>query len=349
MFKMRAGYTLAVSAAALAATFAVSALQPAATEERKSLRLATSSVDSYGYKIAASLVKVIEEALGGEYTVTVQPYTSPTVGMKAVMNGDGEIAYTADIGMTQFYHGEGAFQNYTPTKPKIVHTWYAYPMESFMALPAKDADKYKCWKDLSGKPVFFTTAGFQNWHNWVRIWKALGYQFKHVQLDPKSNSDALQAGTVVASASYTTAGRSLAPYWKETEIRMDVKVLNPCPDEVARIKAAGLGIEKVDAKIVFSKDVGVQEILGVPILFGYNVGTNIPEDVVYKLLSAFYKNRHQLASVDPGFTPLARDFFGMQVQGINANPDIPVHPGLAKFLKENNVWNDKWKIAGSSS
>ena len=44
-----------------------------------------------------------------------------------------------------------------------------------------------------------------------------------------------------------------------------------------------------------------------------------------------------------------QDFIGMQVQGINANPQIPVHPGLAKFLKEHKAWNDKWKVGGSSS
>ena len=53
----------------------------------------------------------------------------------------------------------------------------------------------------------------------------------------------------------------------------------------------------------------------------------MPEDVVYKMLSAFYKNRDKLAKTDPGFTPMAKDFVGMQVNGINANPDIPVHAG----------------------
>src|SRR5947207_2816552 len=83
---------------------------------------------------------------GGKYTVTVQPYTSPTVAMKAVMNGEGEIAYTADIGMTQFQERVGGFKDFTPTKPELVHSWYAYPMESMMATSAKDADKFKCWK-----------------------------------------------------------------------------------------------------------------------------------------------------------------------------------------------------------
>jgi hypothetical protein len=35
----------------------------------------------------------------------------------------------------------------------------------------------------------------------------------------------------------------------------------------------------------------------------------------------------------------------MQVQGINANPDAPVHAGLVKFLKEHKAWKDSWKIA----
>ncbi|MGB5080250.1 MAG: TAXI family TRAP transporter solute-binding subunit [Burkholderiales bacterium] len=345
LFKSRAGYGLSVFAAALAAAFAVAATGPASAQERKSIRWATSSVDSYGYKVAAAMVKILEDALGGQYTVTVNPYPSTTGAMKAAMDGTGEIGYTADVGMTQLYAGEGGFKNYTPGKSKLVHTWYSYPMESFMATSAKDAGKYRCWGDFSGKPVFFTTAGFMNWLNFQRIYKTLGYQFKHVQIDAKTNSDALQGGTIAGSVAYTTAGRSLASYWKETDVRMDLKVINPCPDEIAKLKAAGLAVVDVDPKIAFSKDVGVNPIHGVPILFAYNVRADMPEEVVYKMLNAFYANRDSLAKADPGFTPMARDFVGMQVQGISANPDIPVHAGMARFLKEHKAWNNKWKIA----
>jgi TRAP-type uncharacterized transport system substrate-binding protein len=265
--------------------------------------------------------------------------------MKAVMDGNGEIAYTADIGMTQFHERIGGFKDYKPKMPEIAHAWYSYPMESMMAVSAKEAAKYKCWKDFSGKPVFYTNAGFMNWLNWQRIYKVLGYEFKHVQIDLKSNADAMDSGSIAGSATYTTAGKSLASYWKETEIRMDVRVVNPCPDEVAKLKAAGLGVVDVDPKGAFSKPVGPAMLQGVPILFGYNMGTNIPEDVVYKMLVAFYKNKDALAKAEPGFTPMAKDFAGMQVAGISANPDIPAHPGLAKFLKEQKAWNDKWKIA----
>ena len=92
--------------------------------------------------------EVVEEALGGEYTVTVQPYQSPTVAMKAVMNDEGEIAYTADIGMTEFVERSGGFKDYKPAKPELVHTWYAYPMESLMATSALDWLSPSTWTIL---------------------------------------------------------------------------------------------------------------------------------------------------------------------------------------------------------
>ena len=347
MSKTRSGYVFSVLVVVLVAIFALSAINPANAQQRKPFRLATAAVGSYGYQIGALLTKVIEGALGGEYTVTVQPYTSPTVAMKAVMDGTAEISYTADIGMAEFHQRVGGFKDYKPKMPELVHTWYSYPMETMMAVAAKNADKFKCWRDFSGKPAFYTNAGFMNWLNLMRIYKVLGYDFKHVQIDLKSNADAMESGSIVGSGVYTTAGRSLPAYWKETEIRMDIRVVNPCPDEVAKIKAAGLTVIEIDPKAAFSKSVGPSTLLGVAILFGHNVGTNISEDMVYKMLTAFYKNKDDLAKSEPGFMPMARDFVGMQVQGINANPEIPVHPGLVKFLKEHKAWNDKWKVAGS--
>jgi hypothetical protein len=343
-------YALAASTAAIAILLAAVTPQPASAQERKTIRWTTTQPGSYGYTIAAQMAKILEQALGDKYVVTVQPYPSPTVAMKAVMSGQGEIAYTADVGMTQFQARTGGFKDYKPTVPEIGHSWYAYPMESMLATSAKEGDKFKCWKDFSGKPVFFTTAGFMNWLNMQRSFKALGYDFKHVQIDVKSNADALQSGsTIVGSTVYTTAGRSLAPYWKETDIRMDLKIVNPCPDEVTKLKAAGLAVVDVDPKHAFTKDVGQKTAQGVPILFGYNARFDVPEHVVYTMVKTFHGKIGELVKLDPGFTPLSKDFIGMQVQGINANPDIPVHPGLAKFLKENKAWNDKWKVGGKSS
>ena len=129
------------SALAVAVALSVISVESADAQQRKSLRWTTSQVGTYGYTVAASMAKIAEQALGGEHTVTVQPYANPTVAMKAVMNGEGEISYTADVGISQFSERVGGFKDYKPTKPELVHTWYAYSMESMMAttVPASSA------------------------------------------------------------------------------------------------------------------------------------------------------------------------------------------------------------------
>ncbi len=246
------------------------------------------------------MTKIIEEALGGEYTVTVNPYPSTTAAMKATMDGDGEIGYTADVGMAELYAGEGGFKNYTPAKPKMVHTWYAYPMESFMAVSAKNADKYKCWKDFSGKPVFFTPAGFMNWMNFRRVYKTLGYDFKHVQIDPKTQSDAL-AGRHDHRCGRLHHGGPLAGAVLEG---------NRNPHGRRGDQSVPRRGRQAQGRRPRDRDRRSEERLhqerrrpadsGVPILFAYNARPDLPEDVVYKILVAFDKNKDKLAATDAG-------------------------------------------------
>ena len=85
----------------------------------------------------------------------------------------------------------------------------------------------------------------------------------------------------------------------------------------------GSRVATVEAKDAFAKSVGPTTLQGVPILFGYNVRPDMPEAVVYKMIKAFYDKREELVKIEAGFTPMAKDFIGMQVQGINANPTSP--------------------------
>jgi TRAP-type uncharacterized transport system substrate-binding protein len=249
--------------------------------------------------------------------------------------------------MAQFHDRSGGFQGYQPSKAELVHTLYAYPVESMMAVAAKNSSAFKCWRDFSGKPVFFTPLGFMNWLNFERIFKVLGYDFKHVQIDVRSNADALEKGRIAGSGVYAIGGRVLPPYWKETVLATDVRIISPCPDEVQKMTAAGLVVTDVDAKAVFGKDVGPKVLKGVRILFGYNARQDVPADAIYKMVRAFDEAKQKMAQADPVFSALSRDFAGLQAAGISANPEIPVHPGMAQFLKERGAWNDRWTVSSS--
>lgn len=333
-------------AAACAAVFTVTTIQPAEAQ-RQSIRWATSDVGSYGYAVASVMVDLLDRALGENVTVTVHPYPSTTAAKKATMNGEAEISYTADVGMRSFYDRTGPYEGFDPTAGPLVHAFYAYPMETFLVVPSDKADQFSAWADFDGKPTFYTPAGYMNWLNMVRIFNALDYQFNHVEIDNATTADALEAGSIVGAASYTTAGVSLPTWWREAELRADITAVNPSDEEVEKLRAAGLVPVEVDPARAFSQDLGVETILAVPIYFAYNVRSDMEADLVYQMLTTFHENIDRLVEGDPGFAPLASNFVGTQAAGVAANPDIPVHPGLARFLQEHGAWDDGWTIAES--
>ena len=80
-----------------------------------------------------------------------------------------------------------------------------------------------------------------------------------------------------------------------------------------------------------------------PFYYGFHVGLEIPEEDVYRMLTVIEKNAAQLAKSDAGFSQIAADMPGMQRKGVASSVDfVPVHPGLAKYMREKGVWDAKW-------
>lgn len=335
----------AVVVVAILAFSALGIGDEAAAQRRIPLRWATADVGSYGYSVASIMVDMLNRELPSQYAVTVHPYPSTTAAMKAVMDGEAEFAYTADVGMGELYEGVGPYEGFRPRQGFLVHTWYAYPMESFLVVYREKAADFNSWSDFDGEAGFYTPAGFMNWLNYQRVFKALGMEFNHVEIDSSLVADSFRAGSIVTAGAYTTAGRSLPTYWREAELRVEVDVINPTEDEMDRLREAGLTPRLVDPEVAFTADVGVSEIWGVPILFAYNVRADLDEDIVYTVLQALHEHAPTFPNLDAGFGPLAEDFVGMQVAGISANPNVPVHPALARFLQEQGQWDDAWTIA----
>jgi len=63
------------------------------------------------------------------------------------------------------------------------------------------------------------------------------------------------------------------------------------------------------------------------------------------MLKVLEESAGALAKLEAGYGPLAKDFAGFQVLGIRSIPEVPVHPGLARYLKEKGLWDPAWKIA----
>ena len=311
------------------------------------IRITTSPLGTTGYVIGAYLADILNRELG--LRSFVQPYASTEAGVKALVLGDAEMSWAGDLHLLDLYTwgrefgilGVGLERE---AKKLPVQTIWLHVSATFLLIRAEDVDKYKCWKDLEGKNAFLITKGFGHHLNIVRALRAVGVNVNHVEISLGAVAEALEKGTIVATALYMSGLEVLPPWGSELDLKMKLAPLNPCPDEIAKLEAAGLVLKRLNSSIAFkaNKDMGM--LIGVSLFFGWHAAVDIPEDVVYNMLVALEKVAKDYARVAREFKQIAENMTEVQLEGVKSSIayGIPVHPGLAKFLKEKGVWNPEW-------
>ncbi len=324
----------------------VFALPGPAAAKKQMWRWGCSNPGAYGYRVSAFMSDFLRRGMP-DYDVTVYPYVSTTANIKSFLVGDLESTYSAEPGLRKLYSFKKPFKGFEPNvKQMPVQSFWAYTMETHILILPKNKDKFRTWQDLDGKKIYMTKAGYMNHINIFRAMTDInGLKIKHVEVDMSKVADALRAGTIDATAAYTTALVSLASWIKVLDVSSPLQGVNPTPAQIKKLTAAGFTPEKINMKKAYTRDLGVDELYGVPFYFGYHHGLSFPEEGVYKALKVFEAAGPAMIKLDAGFGPLAKDFAGFQVKGIQSIPEIPVHPGLAKYLKEKGLWDPAWVIA----
>ena len=317
-----------------------------AAAEKEMLRWGCANPGSYYYKASAFMADFLRRGMP-DYDLTIYPYVSTTANIKSFLVGDLESVYAAEPGFGKLYAFKKPFKGFEPNvKQMPVQGVWIYTMETHILTLPKNKDKFRSWQDLDGKKIFMTKAGYMNHINIFRAMSDInGLKIKHVEVDMSKVADALRAGTIDATAAYTTATVSLASWIKVLDVASPLQGVNPAPAQIKKLAAAGFTPAKINMKKAYTRDLGVDELYGVPFYFGQHVGLDFPEEAVYKMLNVLEKSAGDLAKLEAGFGPLAEDFAGFQVLGIQSIPEVPVHPGLARYLKEKGLWDSAWKIA----
>ena len=313
-------------------------------------RWGTSDPAAYGYRVSAFMSDFLRRGMP-DYDVTVYPFVSTTASVKSFLVGELESTYIAEPGFGKLYSFQKPFEGFEPNvKQMPVQSLWSYTMETHILTLPENKDKYRSWADLDGKKIYMTKAGYMNHINIFRAMRDIcGLNITHVEVDASKAADALKAGTIDAVASYTTALVSLPTWAKAMDVATPLQGVNPTPEQIKKLTAAGFAPVKINMKKAYTRDLGVKELYGIPFFFGYHCGINFAEEGVYEALKVFEEAGPELVKLDPGFGPLAADLAGFQVQGIKSMPYVPVHAGLAKYLKEKGMWDPTWKIADSET
>jgi len=329
-----------VSAVALAVGLTASAAWSQA--QPKDLKWGTPPVGSAGHKALVALSTVLNKEMP-EYRISVLPTAGAVATMKgfATMEMDGY--YGSDVGFEELANDEKRFKGFkSKVQRPLVQSFWAQTLEVGLAVKAANKDKYKGWRDFASKRIFTGPLPFDTRAHTERGLNALGVKFTYVQVDLSNVGSQLESGALDGTTIYTGSETSPPPWLAEASLATDWAVVNPTADEIAELKKKGFSVIDVSPK-AFNRDVHDSKVVELPFFYGFHVGLDVPEADVYRMLTIVEKHADEIAKTDPGLSQIAKDMKGFQARGVEASVEfVPIHPGLAKWMKEKGVWNSKW-------
>jgi TRAP-type uncharacterized transport system substrate-binding protein len=320
----------------------MAALGASAWSQVKEIPWGTSAVGSAGHKALIVLADVLNRGMP-KYRVTVQPTPGAIVTVKGYATGQFEGYYGADIAFYELANDLNRFRGFKASmKRQPVQSFWTFTVEVGTAVHSRDKGKFKGWADLSGKPVFTGPLPWDVRAHLERAYGALGVKHQYRQVDLAAAGSLLQSGGIEAFIIYTNAETTTAPWITEASLAADWAVLNPTASEIEALKQFGFAVTDVKPE-AFKRNVHADKVVLLPFYYGFHVGLEVPEDDMYAMLKLIERNAGELVQADGSFAQIAKDMPGMQRLGVNSAADlVPIHPGLAKYMREKGVWDKKW-------
>lgn len=318
---------------------------------QQDIRWGTPPVGTAGHKAMVTLANILNKEMP-KYRISVLPTAGAITTVKGYATKELDGHYGSDVAFQELASDSGRFKGF---KEKVqrqpVQAFWSNTIEVGLAVHSRNKDKIKKWGDLAGKRVFTGPLPFDTRAQTERALNALGIKFTYVQVDLATVGSQLESGAIDAMSIYTGSESSPPPWLAEASLAADWAALNPSAEEIAELKKKGLSIVEVNPK-AYNRNVHVDKVIEIPFFYSFNLGLEIPEADVYQLLNIVEKNAAELAKVDPTFAQIAKDMKGFQKRGVESSADlVPIHPGLAKWMREKGVWDKKWdtKVGKSQS
>jgi uncharacterized protein len=308
----------------------------------KEIPWGTSAVGSAGHKALVILADVLNREMP-KYRVTVQPTPGAIVTVKGYATGQFEGYYGADIAFYEMANDIKRFKGFKSSiKRQPVQSFWSFTVDMGVAVHARDKGKYKGWKDLAGKALFTGNPPWDTRAQLERAFEALGIKYNYRQVDLSAAGSLLENGRIDGFGLYSNGESGVPPWITEASLSTDWAALNPSAAEIAALKKAGFAVIELKPD-VFKRDVHADKVVLLPFYYGFHVGLEVPEEDVYQMLKVVEKNLPALVKSDPAYAQIAKDMPGFQRRGVEAAASlVPIHPGLAKYMREKGVWDAKW-------
>jgi uncharacterized protein len=345
-FSARTFAARGLAAALFAATaFALIGLSiSTARAETKDIKWGTGPVGSSGHKALVVLADLLNKEMP-EFRISVLPTPGAVTTVKGFATGEYNGYYGSDVALKEMVSDSGRFKGFKANiKVQPVQSLWCYTLDVGLAIKASDRDSIKKWGDLTGKDVYTGPLPFDTRKHLENAMAALGVKHIYKQVDLSTAGSQLQSGSIKAMIIYAAGGVTPPPWISEASLAVDWAALNPSADELATLKSKGFATEEVDPANFHKKEIYVKKVVLSPFYWGFDLGSVASTDEMYKMLTIIEKHADELAKADPSFRQIGGGKMAeFQKQALETTADlVPIHPGLAKYLKAKGMWESKW-------
>ncbi len=310
----------------------------------KDIKWGTGPVGSSGHKALVVLADLLNKEVP-ELRISVLPHPGAVGTVKSFATGELDGYYGSDVALHEFATDTERFKGFKEkVKVQPVQSFWAYTLDVGVAIKDTDAGTIKKWGDLTGKDVFTGPLPFDTRKQLENALKALGVKHIYKAVDMKTAGSQLNSGRIKAMIVYAAGGKTPAPWISEASLSVDWVGLNPSADELKQLKAKKFSVMAVPASNFHHKDTSGKQIDLVATYWGFDLGLSVSEAEMYKVLKVIEKNADELAKLDPSFRQISGGKMAeFQKAALESTADlVPIHPGLAKFMKEHKMWDASW-------
>ncbi len=315
--------------------------------------MGTSPSGSAGYVCTMGLSSLVKKYT--PYNLEAMPTPGSTASVRMFGKKEVDFAYLSGWGLSEVYDKLGPFEKLSlPANP--YHGIY-YSSFELIAITKAERDDIKSYKDFAGKKIFPMLAS-TGWHDLFKLTLEKMGEYKKYNvrfLDLMQAADALKIGNLEVVIGYSTNLGELSVSWiKNIDSLLGIKIVSPSPreqKEISALKYPGVfygekmsyaALTQVNAASTKKANPNGVWLWGS--YQGWHPGPAMPTEVMYQMYKAWLEHAKEIANVNAFLEYYARDPIGMQVKAIDTAPSIPVHPGVAKYLKEKGLWKSNWTV-----
>jgi TRAP transporter TAXI family solute receptor len=275
--------------------------------------------------------------------VTAMPTQGSNENMNLLEVGELDIGICNSDTVWNAYNGKG---NY----PEAIQTYQimtTHANQSFYVTLERSG--IKTLAEIEGHAISVGAVGSGGYDSVYTKLNAIGLwdKIKRVNLEYTDAAEAMRDGTVDGMNAYCSSYSPVSFLAELDSTRSDVVILGFSDEQYEAIKANEPYVTRV---ILTKENTGLrnmkkgEEYIAVANSGHFVCRPEVPEDVVYAFVKAFYENAPEIDS----YHRIGKTI-RIETALKGACPDVPFHPGAVKYFKEAGVWDENLPVGEAKS